>query len=309
MAPAELAIILVSHDSREFLPRAISSLREHTGALGVEFIVIDNGSDGAGEAIAAESSDVRVISCENRGFGHANNLGLRDTEAPFVLFVNPDTEVVEGSLDALVAMLRDDPRKGLIGCRELHEKRGLVPTIRAFPGPFREAVEALGLGGRRLAGRSLGERELDPRVYEGPWQCDWVPGSFMLARRGSIDQVGPFDERFFLYSEEIDLCLRLTRAGFEIWYMPAITFLHRQGHDSHNPRLEAQLAFARIQYARKHFGPVKRLAFRVALASRYALRAGVASLLPRWRPKRELYGAGLRAALGLGPPPFGDLDE
>ena len=134
-------------------------------------------------------------------------------------------------------------------------------------------------------------------------ECDWTTGAFMLARREALQSAGHFDERFFLYCEETDLCLRIKRAGFEIRHVPLLTILHHADKEGWDPRMHAQAAFAKRQYLEKNLSPAHRLAATGALALGYSLRSVVANG-PAGR--RESERAALATLLGRRPPPFGD---
>ena len=187
---------------------------------------------------------------------------------------------------------------GLAGVRQVNADGVLHPTIRRFPNAVRSLFEAL--GGERLTFHTsgLGERVLDLSRYAHETPCDWTGGAFMLARKAAIEGAGYMDERFFLYCEEIDFCLRIRQAGWDVRHFPQLTILHHVDKAGANETLSAQMAFARRQYMAKHFSPVHRAAGIFALALGYALRAVVRS--------RD---AGARSALatllGFAPPPFG----
>ena len=147
-------------------------------------------------------------------------------DARYVLFLNPDTELLEGTLGELVAELDDRPEVGIAGVRQIGADGNVYPTMRRFPNVARALGDALGL--ERLAARpgSLGERELVDDRYDREFESDWTIGSFMLARSEALAATGGFDERFFVYSEEVDLCLRIKRAGWKIVHLPTMTILH-----------------------------------------------------------------------------------
>jgi N-acetylglucosaminyl-diphospho-decaprenol L-rhamnosyltransferase len=274
--PVDVCAIVVSHDSREWLDAALDSLADHAGDVSMEAIVVDNGADGAGEYAASRFDFVRAIACENRGFGHANNRGFAAANARFVLFLNPDTELLAGELDSLVAAMERMPDVGLAGVRQVNADGALAPSIRRFPSVPRALAEALPVERLPLARRVLGERVLDPADYDRIVECDWTSGSAMFARSAAIEEVGGFDERFFLFSEETDLCWRIRRNRWRIVHIPDVTIRHfEQGHSS-NPRLWAQSAYARLQFAHKNLRHPR--AYRAALALRYGARTGIYSL-------------------------------
>jgi len=297
----DLAVIVVSTDQAHWLPRCLPTIAEHAGDLALDVVVVDNGSTReTRDLVRRDFPAARVVVCENRGFGHANNEGLRTVDARHVLFLNPDTELLAGSLASLVAELDARPDVGLAGVRQVDGDGRLVPTVRYFPTVRRTLMDALGL--ERLGG-SLGERELRQGLYDREHDVDWTIGSFMLARSDALARVGGFDERFFVYSEEVDLCYRIRAAGWRIVHLPAMTILHHGSTvRARDPRMAQQNAYAQLQYARKHFGALPRAGYRAALLLRYALRA----LPPAGDASRR---AAARAAaglvLGLAEPPFG----
>ncbi|HXR59764.1 MAG TPA: glycosyltransferase family 2 protein [Solirubrobacterales bacterium] len=298
----DVCAIVVSHESKDWLEAALSTLFAHAGPLELDVVVVDNGSDGSAEFAAQRFPGARGMRCANRGFAHANNQAAVDADARYVLFLNPDTEILEGTIADLVAHLDAHPEIGLAGCRQLDAEGRLCPTARRFPGVVRALGEALGPERIGLA-RRLGESELDLCRYERELPCDWTAGSFMLVRREALAAAGLLDERFFFYSEEVDLCLRIKRAGWEIHHLPQLTIVHHGGTTEASPRMEAQMAYARSQYAAKHFGPLRRRAFVAAIALRHALRWAAFS---RNRPDRAAaHKRALLTLLGRAEPPFG----
>jgi GT2 family glycosyltransferase len=240
------------------------------------------------------------VTCENRGYSHANNRGAMLADARYVLFLNPDTELLEGTLADLIALMDDRPQIGIAGCRQLATDGVIFPTSRRFASPARTLAEAF--GSERLAPQA-GQRILDPAAYDREFSSDWVIGSFMLVRREALLSGGLLDERYFLYSEEEDFCRRIRSAGWDVRHLPQMTIVHHVGKAGKVPRLEAQRTLARLQYADKHFTPRQRLVHRIALLSGHGLRLAVAGV--RNDPETGAVArAGLRMALGRDEPPF-----
>src|SRR5262249_42936191 len=153
----------------------LASLYAHAGDARLDVVVVDNdSSDGSAELVARSFPQVRVLKSENRGFAHANNRGFEQVHAPFVLFLNPDTQVCSGTLGALLTLLRERPPVGLVGCKHVSETGALLPTIRRSPSPIRHLLEALGSERFPLHASWMGERELDPTAYDRETSCDWV---------------------------------------------------------------------------------------------------------------------------------------
>jgi N-acetylglucosaminyl-diphospho-decaprenol L-rhamnosyltransferase len=296
----DLAIIVVSTNEAHWLGPCLSSIFERSGNLVLDVIVADNHStDGTAELVEREFPQARVVPCANHGFAHANNRALMTCDARYVLFLNPDTEILEGSFEDLVRTLDASPTVGLAGVKQLTADGALSPTIRRFPTALRALAEALGSERLPIRFSWLGERELDLQVYERQYDCDWTSGSFMLARREALESGGYLDERFFIYSEEPDLCLRLKRAGWRTVHLPSMTIVHHAGKAGVSPKMAAQDAVARRQYAAKHFGKLHRGSYIGALLIRYGLR----SIIPGARSKAAR--TALRALLGVERPPFG----
>jgi GT2 family glycosyltransferase len=303
----DLAVIIVSHDQARWLPACLPSVLAHAGDITVDVVVVDNGTTReTQELVARDFPSARVLVCENHGFAHANNRALETVDARHVLFLNPDTELLDGTLAALVAELVVRPGIGLIGVRQIDAAGRVDVTMRRYPTALRAFGDALGL--ERLPSRpaSLGERELALDRYETRFEGDWTIGSFMLVRGDALSVVGGFDERFFVYSEEVDLCRRVAGAGWKIVHMPDLTIRHHgSSARSLDARMAQQNAYAQLQYADKHLGPLERRAYRGALVLRYGLRS-----LPVGDARR---GAASRAAarlvLGRARPPFAGEQE
>jgi GT2 family glycosyltransferase len=303
---ADLAVIVVSANSCRWLEACLESVYARSGGLELDVIVVDADSeDGTREFVERRFTDARVISVPNRGFAAGNNAGLAVARAPFVLFLNPDTEIVEGTLRDVVDRLATRPKVGLVGVRQVGASRELQHTIRRFPSVTRTLCEALGSASWPIRGGWLGEEELDEACYSREVRCDWTVGSFMLARREAIDAAGFLDERFFLYLEEPDLCQRLAQAGWEVWHLPSLTVVHYGGDRAQTPELRAQEALSRRLYMEKYFAPPRRVVGLISLALGFAIRSIVG--------RRSVDGGARRASaralatlLGLSPPPFGE---
>jgi N-acetylglucosaminyl-diphospho-decaprenol L-rhamnosyltransferase len=298
-AAPRLAVVVVSFQGREALAAALASLRAHAG-LPLETVVVDNAStDGSPEAARAADPAARVIrNPENVGFARACNQGWRASGAPHVLFLNPDAEVTPGALESLLRVLEERPEVGVAGPRT----RSADGTIQVSTGPDLTLVAEWGQ--RRLV-RGVARR--DPRAlaaaearHATEHEPDWVSGSCLLVRRAALEAVGGFDERYFLYEEDADLCRRLRLAGWRVVFTPAAEVRHRLGHSMAQARRRARLEYHRshLTYYRQHNGLVSRGVLRLLLALRGAsgwLRATASGD----RQGREDAAACLRLGLGL----------
>ncbi|MDP9285266.1 MAG: glycosyltransferase family 2 protein [Actinomycetota bacterium] len=299
----DLAVIVVACNSAPYVAACLRSIFEHMGLLRADVIVVDAESRDDTADIVADFRGVRLIRCRNRGFAYANNRGLMTCEARYVLFLNPDTEILQGSLSDLVSRMDERLGVGLVGVRQTDTDGRAEMTIRHFP----NAVRALGdaLSAEHLPGRPrwLGERELRPGAYDREIECDWTVGSFMLARREAIESAGFMDERFFMYSEETDLCRRIRTAGWEIRHFPWMTILHYGAKAGIQPSVESLKAYSRLVYARKHFSPAHRVLYFGTVLLRHSLRAACARRGQLGRRRRAAHWAALRTLVRLSPPP------
>ncbi|MBW6396489.1 glycosyltransferase family 2 protein [Roseomonas sp. HJA6] len=222
----DLAIVIISHGHDAMLPACIASLQPALTELSSEIVVIDNLPDGAA-AKAVAGFDVHVLRNDRSvGFAANVNRGAAATTAPFLLFLNPDTEHREGRLIDAIRFLDEHPRIGLLGCTLVSENGTLQQNFRRFPSP---AVPiARGFGAEhwpwRPAWYTRATMPMGRRAT--PFAVDWIFGAFLLMRRADFERVGGMDERYRLYYEDVDLAWRLRRAGLATWIFPAIRFLH-----------------------------------------------------------------------------------
>jgi GT2 family glycosyltransferase len=281
----DVCVIAVADDNRRQLGAALASLLERADGLDLDAVVVDRGRNGLAQYVEDNFAGVRTIECAPRGIGHARNRALETVEARYALFLDPGLEVWQGSLGALIAALDSRPQIGLAGVRQLRGDGSLVASMRRFPSALHMLAEALGIAQVPGARTVLGERELDPRQYEGARACDWISGCTVV-RIAALERVGWFDERFLPLAEDADLCMRLSRAGWTVAYLPRMTMRRQTSDDRGNARFAAQAAYARMQFARKHF-PGVAADYRWALAFRYALRLVLYSLPRRYRRERR----------------------
>lgn len=270
----DLAIIVISTNEAHWLGPCLSTVYEHSGGASLQVIIVDNEStDGTREFVETNFPAAKVVTSQNGGFGYGNNRGWENADARYALFLNPDTEIVDGTFGDLVHALDTRPDVGLAGVRQLASDGSLYPSMRRFPSASRALGEALRSERWPVQPAWAGERVTDMASYQSEQQCDWTVGAFMLARREALHSAGVMDERFFLQCEEPDLCLRIKRAGWSVRHLPIMTIVHHAGKAGRNPRMAAQDAYARRQYAHKHFSAPHRTLYLSAIGTRHALRA------------------------------------
>ena len=284
-APAVTAII-VNFNAGDELRAALASVASELTGRAWEGVVVDNASQDGSGAIAHEFAPAvtLIANAANVGFGRAVNQALARAQAPFVLIMNPDCRLRPGALTALEDELRRRPRCALVGPRILDPDGSVQGSARGDPDMLTGVFGRSAALRRLLPGLAVSRRNVvDATVTaEGPSVVvDWLSGACVLAKREALAEVGGFDERYFLYWEDADLCRRLRARGHHVRYVPAATAVHRVGHSSRTARGPSVRAFhesAYLYYA-THVAPgvlnPKRLLARALLTVRcwWLLRA------------------------------------
>lgn len=229
-AAADVAVVIVNYNAGAWLERCLASLERHRGEVAVDVLVIDNASsDDSHRAAVAAHPDVRLIeNPTNRYLSPAWNQGARETKAPYLLFLNPDTEWWRGTLEEYRAIATAAPIAGIVGPAIRNADGTLYPSGRRFPSVVEGAGHAF-LSPFTRNNRFTRRYQLDGWDRTTPRTVDWVSGACMLIPRAAFDEIGGFDEGFPLYAEELDIATRLSTAGWEVRYTPAIEILHQVG--------------------------------------------------------------------------------
>lgn len=344
MTAPDLSIIIVSWNVRDLLRACLASLAAGAAAaaerpsLTVEVIVVDNASaDGSAAMVAAEFPAVQLIANpENRGFTGGNNQGLALAHGRYVLFLNPDTVVSPGALSTMVAYMEAHPKVGALGPRLRYGDGSLQSSARRFPTlatallestplawhwpenrwarAYRMEDEGLKIEDSRLKIQIAPEMaaNLQSSIFNVASPVDWVVGAALLTRRAVLDEIGGFDEGYFMYSEELDWCRRAALAGWQTVYLPAAEIIHYEGKSSEQVVAARHIRFhrSRVRYFRKFHGRAAAETVRLAVLGMFAvewlLEAGKWLLGSRRALRRErlaayaqLLKSGLRPASGL----------
>ena len=275
----DLSVSLVNTNSRELLLACLESLR----GTDAEVVVLDNASeDGSADAVRERFPDVRLIAQQFRaGFGANHNAVIRATTRRYVYVLNEDTTSDDWGFAQLVSFLDANPGVAALGPRLVYPNGSVQDSAWRFPTPF---VSALGLV-------TLGKAGVKQSHGEAPRSVDWVTGAALLLRREALDQIGLFDEGFFLYSEEVDLQLRLRRGGWDIRFFPDVTVVHHESQFSAGvpERRINEMWRSRHRYWHKHHSPPAARTAALLTGAQYAARAALAPVTGR----REL-GARMR---------------
>ncbi len=244
----DVAVVVVTHNALPWVEPCLESVR------GVPTVVVDNAStDGTPDVVRELFPEVELVEEENRGLAAGWNAGLARTSARYVLLLNADAWLVGDALERLVAFADSRPDAAVVGPRLSNPDGTLQRSVRGFPTPWRLATEYFFL--RKLAPRS----RLLNAFYAGGFEHDevheaeFLMGACLLVRRAAIDEVGPLDESFFLFSEETDWCRRFVDAGWKVLFFPGAECVH-VGGASHGGRMFRENVRGHLRYLAKHDG-------------------------------------------------------
>lgn len=231
----DLSIIIVNYNVKEFLQNCLVSIERASKNLDVETIVIDNASeDGSQDMLRERFPNVRLVASEtNLGFGKANNLGLDLASGDHLLVLNPDTILGEETLDVMIRFMREKPEAGMAGCKALNSDGSFqLSCRRGFPGPWASFTKLTGLAALFPKSKLFAKYNLTYLDEDGTYEVDALSGSFIMLPRAAYEKIGGFDERFFMYGEDLDWCHRAKEAGYEVWYTARTRFIHYKGESS-----------------------------------------------------------------------------
>ena len=282
----DVSIVIVNWNVRDLLRRCLRSISsiQHPAssiqhpAVTVEIIVVDNAStDGSVDMVRDEFPDVHLAAnVSNRGFPAANNQGIDVAQGRYVLLLNPDTELLGEALAKMVAFADQHPDVGVVGPQLLNPDGSVQSSRRRFPTLATAFFESTWL--QRYAPRRVLERYyvLD-RPDDAIQDVDWVKGAAVMARREAIEQVGPMDEGFFMYSEELEWCRRFREAGWRVVYLPTAQIVHYEGKSSEQvlPARHIHFQTSKVRYFYQYHGPVVAGVLRWFLLGNYAWQLGV----------------------------------
>lgn len=260
-----LSVIVVNWNTGDLLWRCLESIYADLSEVQAEVLVVDSASTDQSLAAAQEQfPQARYIQTPvNVGFGSANNLALRQAKGDYLWLLNPDTLVHPGAIKTLLNFMKQNPRVGAAASRLLNADGSLQYSCSPEPTLGREFLRMCHLGSVRPDGYySMETWDLvDPRRVEV------ILGACMLVRRTALDQAGLFDERFFMYSEEVDLCRRIRLAGWEIYWVPQALVTHYGGQSTRQMAAEmfVQLYRAKIEFFRKHHGTLQASLYKLIL--------------------------------------------
>jgi N-acetylglucosaminyl-diphospho-decaprenol L-rhamnosyltransferase len=246
---SEVAVVVVTYDALPWLEPCLASVERY------ETVVVDHGStDGTLDLVRERFPRVQVLERENRGLAAGWNAGIAATSSRYVLLLNADAWALRDAVKRLVRFADERARASVVAPRLENLDGSLQRSVRGFPTLWRLATEYLFL--RKLAPRSglLNGFYAGGFAHDEPRPIEWAMGAVLLVRRAAVEEVGPADESFFLFSEETDWCYRFAAAGWEVWFDPEAEFEH-VGAASHGGRLYVENLRGQLRFLAKHRGP------------------------------------------------------
>lgn len=272
----EITVIIVTWNSIEWITKCLESLRKDLISFSCQIVVVDNAStDQTTDLIQNQFHDVVLLkNPRNSGFAWACNQALSQCRSEYVLFLNPDTAVLPGMTRTLIDFMKAHPQAGAIGPTLLNSDGSLQLSGNTFPSLKNLWFETFFID--RLFPKSpiFGSHKLSHADRSRPFQVDWTMGACLMMRKSALDQVGGFDEHFFLFFEETDLCFRLRNAGYEIYVIPEAKVIHRGGAsrpENYNAHKIIHYHRSLFHYFRKHV-PVKPVWVKLVVFMRSLLR-------------------------------------
>ena len=254
-------VVVVSYNSSDELRECVAPLAVRED---ISVIVVDNNSDDASLDTVQGLPLTAIQLDENRGFGSGCNVGWHSGSSPYVLFLNPDARFSADGIRQLVERL-EESGAGVAAPRVVDMTGETLPSLRHFPAVV--SIFGQALFAHHLFRKASWADDVirDPEVYEREAVHEWASGACLLFRRELLEEVGGFDEGYFLYCEEVDLCYRMRRAGHPLLYVPDVVCAHKGGASAPRTTLLPVLVQSRVRYATKWFNGFRRTAYRVGL--------------------------------------------
>ncbi len=267
----KVSVVIVSFNVKGFLENLLASLRRALAGIDSEIIVVDNSSDDdTVECVRRDFPEVKLV--ENRtnvGFGKANNQGVKISSGEFLLLINPDAVVEENTIKEMLAFSNLHPEAGATSCKVLNADGTLQkPCRRGFPTPWVAFTKISGLSAVFPRTKLFGRYNLTYLNPDEVHEVDAIGGSFMFIPRRIFDEVGGFDEDYFMYGEDIDLCYKIKKAGYKVYFTPQTTAIHFKGESTRRSNINQTYEFYRAMsvFVEKRYGAATLLSYSLKLA-------------------------------------------
>ena len=284
----DVSIVIVNYNVKEYIVNLINSISEAASGLAVEIILVDNNSsDGSVEYLTQRFPDIQIIANkENVGFGKANNQGIAIAKGRYTLLLNPDTIIKKDTLEVMVSHMDNHPNTGASGCKLLNPDGTFAPeSRRSVPTPLSALWKVLGLTSLFPRSKRFSDYYLGWMDEDEEGAIPVLSGAFMFYRTDVLKKLNGFDERFFMYGEDIDLSYRTTQLGYQIDYVPITSIIHYKGESTKKDNLDYVIMFnkAMYQFFEKHYSSGYSYLFKFVVKAGIVLRAVSSYLISTFR--------------------------
>ena len=279
----ELSIVTVNYKSADHLIECLRSIKENLKNLEYEIIVIDNasGDRSVGKIQAAFSDIVLIENKTNLGFAKANNQGIRRSRGRYILLLNNDTVVLPNAVEAMVGVLKKSADIGIVGCRLLNPDKTPQQSFGRVAGFIGDLIQST-FSNTLFANSSnpIVEKIL-ARLHRSGKKVGWVCGACMLCRRESLEETGLLDENFFMYKEDMDLCISFRKKNWGIYYTPDAPIIHHLGASVSAKPFETAIEYRKSQlyFYKKHYGWMGLLCLKIYLYGKFIRKLSVSFLV------------------------------
>ncbi len=289
----QLSIIIVNYNVKYFLEQCLQSVLLATKNITGEIFVVDNNSsDGSKEFLEPLFYQVKFIwLTENVGFSKANNIAVAKATGEFILFLNPDTIVAENSFEKTIAFAQSNKNIGAVGVKMIDGSgQFLKESKRAFPSPTISLFKILGLASLFPTSKTFAKYHLGNLSANKNHEVDVLAGAFMLIPKKIIDEVGSFDEAFFMYGEDVDLSYRIQQAGYKNYYFAETIIIHFKGESTKKGSLNYVRLFYKAMdlFVHKHYKGTNAVFFTFLINIGIRLRAGLAAIASIFKSNKKL---------------------
>ena len=268
----DISICIVNWNTKDLLYQCIRSIKEKTTGVRYEIIVVDNNSqDGSTKMLKEQFPDCRVIESKvNLGFVKGNNRAVQEASGKYILYLNPDTELVTNAIYGMFKILESEKEIAAIGCRLVNPDGTTQFTCaRTFPTPLKQFSELSMLNRVFKNSKMLGTAEMEYWNHQTSREVDCLTGACIMARKDLIDRLNGFDENLFMYADDVELCYRIKKMGWKIYYLATEAILHKEGAST-SQRKEKFFSTilqreSNCYFLKKHFGRLKAWQFKLAV--------------------------------------------
>jgi len=268
----DVSIVIVNWNTKELLNKCIQSIKDNTSGIYYEIIVIDNNSsDGSAAMVKREFPGCTLLESKvNLGFVKGNNRALEQASGKYVLFLNPDTQILTNTLNSSFRFLEAQNEFGALGCKLIYPNNSIqYVCARTFPTPFNQFCELSMLNRLFPGSRFFSSIEMNYWHHMESREIDCLSGAYMMVRKNLINDLKGFDENIFMYADDVDLCYRIKQAGWKIYYLADEKVIHHEGASSNQKKNKyfslIMQKNSNYYFINKHFGKFKAQQFRLAV--------------------------------------------